>query len=328
MFPRPTPVFDTYWRFAAERQEIFFRRLAGSVAPWTNDAVLQTYRFTNSYRVLDRVSQFLIREVQYRPDRPQADAEVFFRTLLFKIFNRIETWQALERELGPIKWKGTNIDNVARVLDGMIRSAIPVYGAAYIMPVALRGYGSKHKSHLDLLYRMMRDGLPETLATESSLPGVYRTLLGYPGIGRFLAFQYTIDLNYSTLLSFEEANFVVAGPGAVDGISKCFGDTSRLTPEEIVYWTTERQVAEFSNRGINFRSLFGRPLQPIDCQNLYCEVSKYARVAYPSISGVSGRKRIKQTFRPSSRPLAEPFFPPRWGIRTSTAASCQNSINK
>jgi hypothetical protein len=34
---RPSKVFDTYWRFAAERQEIFFRRIAGASPPWTAD---------------------------------------------------------------------------------------------------------------------------------------------------------------------------------------------------------------------------------------------------------------------------------------------------
>ena len=59
-----TEVFDTYWRFAAERQRIFFRKAAGNQPPWTSDPILVRYRFTNAYRAADRVSQFLIREVQ------------------------------------------------------------------------------------------------------------------------------------------------------------------------------------------------------------------------------------------------------------------------
>ena len=38
--PAATPVFDTYWHFAAERQRIFRRRVRGEPAPWTNDPVL------------------------------------------------------------------------------------------------------------------------------------------------------------------------------------------------------------------------------------------------------------------------------------------------
>src|SRR5215472_10574235 len=90
---RPTKVFDTYWRFAAERQAIFYRRLENNLGLWTSDPILQNYRFTNAYRAADRVSQYLIREVQYGVKRSQAHQEVFFRILLFEIFNRIETWE-------------------------------------------------------------------------------------------------------------------------------------------------------------------------------------------------------------------------------------------
>jgi hypothetical protein len=60
---RPSNVFDTYWRFAAERQEIFFRRLAGAPPPWTADSILRRFKFTNAYRASDRVSQYLIKRV-------------------------------------------------------------------------------------------------------------------------------------------------------------------------------------------------------------------------------------------------------------------------
>src|SRR5260370_1240232 len=99
-FDSATAVFDSYWKFAAERLGIYYRRLADPDGPWTHDPIIAAHRFTNSYRAADRVSQFLIREVQYREDRSQAPTEVFFRTLLFKIFNRIDTWHGLERELG------------------------------------------------------------------------------------------------------------------------------------------------------------------------------------------------------------------------------------
>lgn len=91
-----TEVYESYWRFAAERQEIFFRRAGGTTGPWTRDTVLATYKFTNAYRASDRVSQYLIRNVIYRADLPNSPSEVFFRILLFKLFNKIETWQLLE----------------------------------------------------------------------------------------------------------------------------------------------------------------------------------------------------------------------------------------
>jgi hypothetical protein len=94
-----TEVFDTYWRFAAERQRIFFRKASGNQPPWTNDPILLRYRFTNAYRAADRVSQFLIRQVQAAG--PQTANDVFFRTILFKLFNRIDTWHMLESTFWP-----------------------------------------------------------------------------------------------------------------------------------------------------------------------------------------------------------------------------------
>jgi hypothetical protein len=51
-------------------------------------------------RASDRVSQFLIRHVIYAEGYPAEDT--VFRTLLFKIFNKIETWQLLCERIGDL----------------------------------------------------------------------------------------------------------------------------------------------------------------------------------------------------------------------------------
>jgi alpha-glutamyl/putrescinyl thymine pyrophosphorylase clade 1 len=89
----PTPVFITYWRFAAKRHAIYIARVAGQPGPWTDDPVLLRHRFTNCYRAADRVSQHLIRRVCYTGSQ-QAE-EIVFRTLLFRMFNRVSTWELL-----------------------------------------------------------------------------------------------------------------------------------------------------------------------------------------------------------------------------------------
>lgn len=313
--PIPTEVYDSYWRFAAERMAIYYKRLVDPIGPWTADPILRSYRFTNAYRVADRVSQYLIREVQYRGDRSQAPAEVFFRSILFKLFNKIETWELIEHSLGTVSWQATDLNSISRILHEASRHGARIYNAAYIMPSPAFGFGRKHENHLALLAKMMEDGLPAQLTRARSLADAYRLILAYPGLGRFLAFQYAIDLNYSSLLSFDEAEFVVAGPGALDGISKCFADVADLTAEDIVYQMVDRQQQEFRRLGLTFEGLFGRPLQPIDCQNIFCEISKYARVAHPDIPGVSGRTRIKQQYRQHQASSPDPYFPPKWGLQ-------------
>ncbi|MBA7561842.1 hypothetical protein ES708_03488 [subsurface metagenome] len=84
----------------------------------------------------------------------------------------------------------------------------------------------------------------------------------------------------------------------------------------------DKQEDEFKHFGLEFKSLWGRPLQLIDCQNLFCEVDKYARIAHPEIKGASKRKRIKQLFRPKQDQI-EYWYPPKWGLNKYIQAQGQ-----
>ena len=142
---------------------------------------------------------------------------------------------------------------------------------------------------------------------------VFAILRSYPMIGDFLAYQLATDINYSEITDFPEMEFVAAGPGAKSGIEKCFSAPGKLEPNKVIQLVTERQEEEFRRRGIGFLSLWGRPLQLIDCQNLFCEVDKYARLAHPDIVGRDGRKRIKQKYVPTGESI-EYWYPPKWGL--------------
>ena len=111
---KPTLLFTAFWRFAAERQRVFWRRAVGLPPPWTTDPVLGAYKFTNAYRASDRMSQYLIRSVIYKG--AQEPRELFFRTLLFKLFNRIETWELLQRQAGPLLTEAFYVERYDRVL--------------------------------------------------------------------------------------------------------------------------------------------------------------------------------------------------------------------
>lgn len=312
--PVPTVVYDTYWRFVVERQRMYERRLVNPVGPWTTDPILANHRFTNVFRASDRVSQRLIRDVIHGEGRSMAPQELFYRILLFKTFNSESTWDAIERELGPLSWQSTPPEVVAPVLDAMSERGATIYTAAYIMPSPPHGHARKHRNHLASLTAMMQDGMPAAVESAGSLGEVYGMLLSRPGIGRFLAFQYAIDLNYSPMLDFDEDEFVVAGPGAVDGISKCFEPTD-LAPEDVIRWVSDRMETDLERLDLRFDGLFGRRPRLIDLQNCFCEISKYSRQAHPDVAGSANRTKIKQHYRSSgAKGLPQPFFPPRWNL--------------
>jgi hypothetical protein len=317
--PVPTVVFDSYWRFAAERQNIFMKRVVGHPSPWTTNSVLLEYKFTNAYRASDRVSQYLIQKVIY--------GEVFdlrdtvFRILLFKLFNKVETWESLEAYCGPLVADNFDVDECDRLLSSALRRGAAIYSAAYIMPsgpVSIRRE-RKHRMHLELVADLLNGDFLKKLATTATMQEAYGILRTIPSIGPFLAFQYITDFNYSDHFSFSEMEFVVPGPGARDGIRKCFSDLGDYTEADVIRWVADRQHQEFEDRALSFQSLWGRDLQLIDCQNLFCEVDKYARVVHPDATGRTGRTRIKQKFAPSESSLPNPWFPPKWGINQAVA---------
>jgi hypothetical protein len=312
---KPTVVFDTYWRFAAERQKVFFKKLLREPMPWTNDPIISTFKFTNAYRASDRTSQYLIRHVIYRKGFPDTPEEVFFRIILFKIFNKIETWELLEKKLGRIIYAEYSFKRYDEILTEAIEQGKPIYSAAYIMPSGGKGlrHTRKHHTHLKLIEKMMADELPKKLADVPNMHRGFDLLRAYPTIGDFLAYQFITDVNYSEITNFSEMSFVVPGPGALDGIRKCFSALGGLNEPEIIKLMAENQESEFERLGLDFQSLFGRPLQLIDCQNLFCEVDKYARMKHPEISGISGRTRIKQKYSANRQPI-DYWYPPKWEI--------------
>src|SRR3989442_4982380 len=79
------------------------------------------HRFTNVYRASDRVSQYLIRNVIY--SAAQTAEEIFFRTVMVKLFNRISTWEQLQERVGEISWRTYRVRRI-RPVSGRGRSLI------------------------------------------------------------------------------------------------------------------------------------------------------------------------------------------------------------
>ena len=312
---KQTEAYKYYWKFATERQNIFFNRINNiNKNEFTEDEILQEYKFTNAYRASDRVSQFLIKEVIYN-DNNYSNEDVLFRIILFKLFNKIETWQYLESKLKDIRYSTFKYDMYNELISDYMNRGNVVYSNAYMIAPATKKFlqKRKHSNHLLLLEFMMKDNITQKVLNAKSLEEIYLIMKSYPSFGKFPAFQFAIDINYSELIDFSENDFVVAGPGALDGISKCFENYKDFSPEYIIKYMDEQQDNEFKKYDLDFKSLFGRKLHLIDCQNLFCEVSKYTRVALPNVEGVAKRTRIKQKFK-YNKTLIEFFYPPKWNI--------------
>ncbi len=305
-------IYDLYWYFAWERQNIFWKKLNGEEAPWTDDNILQQYKFCNSYRVNDRVSQYLLKNVIYNGNIYE-DEDMLFRIILFKLFNKEATWELLVNEFGDITLKGFNFERYSKVLSEATLKGVKIYNDAYISCAnKVFGYDRKHDNHLALLNKMFNeDKIASKIKACKTMKEAFDIIKSYPLIGNFMAYQLVTDINYSEVVDWREDEFTVAGPGSLRGIKKCFIDTGDMSNEDIIRYMYERQDEEFKRLNLDFKKIGDRPLQLIDCQNIFCELDKYCREKVPELK--SNRTKIKKKYV-SKKEKIEYMYPPKWGV--------------
>lgn len=305
-------IYDLYWYFAYERQNIFIKKKNGELAPWTADLILQEYKFCNSYRVNDRVSQYLLKNVIYN-GKEYSNEDMLFRIILFKIFNLESTWELLLEHFNDITLKTFNIKEYSEVLEKAISNGIKIYNDAYISCATKAfGYDRKHDNHLALLNKMFNvDKIQNKIIKCKTMEEGFNIIRSYPLIGNFMAYQLVTDINYSEVVDWSEDEFTIAGPGSLRGIKKCFIDKGNMSNEDIIRYMYLHQDEEFKRLNLKFKRIGDRPLQLIDCQNIFCELDKYCRQAKPELK--SNRTKIKKHYVPVNKKI-DYIYPPKWKI--------------
>lgn len=305
-------VYDLYWYFAYERQNIFWKKLNNYPAPWTEDPILQTYKFCNSYRVNDRVSQYLLKNVIYSK-KTYSKENMLFRIILFKLFNKESTWELLIDNFNDITLDDFKPKEYSKVLENAISNDKKIYNDAYISCANKAfGYNRKHDNHLALLNKMFNiDKIQNKILKCKTMEEAFNIIKSYPLIGNFMAYQLVTDINYSDIVNWQENEFTVAGPGSLRGIKKCFIDKGKYTNEDIIRYMYEHQDQEFKRLGLDFKKIGNRKLQLIDCQNIFCELDKYCREALPDLK--SNRTKIKKKYTQKTNKI-DYLYPPKWHI--------------
>lgn len=320
--------YKYYFYFMQERMSIFWKRYEGANYPFTSDPILLNSKFTNVYRASDRVSQYLIKNVIYGNNENLNEEDILLRILVFKIFNKIETWEYLEQEFGFLRVSNFEVEKISKSLSYLIQHK-PIFNSAYMMTGSHKSYNhlnSKHEKWLSMVKsEMLKKGKFNEVLNANSLEKVFNILNGCSFLGGFLSYQYAIDFNYSPVLNFDENSFVKAGIGAIRGVKKCFEDLGKYSYEDAIRYTQDYLHKNQSRYGFDkFQNLFGREPSLIDLQNCFCETDKYLRVKMPHLQ--VDNKRIKQKFsRPKSN--IQLFFPPKWNIN-QYIKSCPPSNSK
>ena len=335
----PTVAFTSCWRFIYERHQIFLRRLEGQPAPWTQDLVLNGYRFTNTFRVLDRESQACVRIANSALSMVSPE-HALFRILLFKIFNLGSTWDLLSNQLDEepqlSNWDPTRY---ADILCAATAKGKKVFSSAYILwadnsPTAAKGAGSKIRMWLGTLDRIINADLAGKIVEGGTLEKAVRLLSDYRGIDDFTGQQYATDFSYTPWFRPEDADaFILPGPGSIDGIAKCFNHRYSVKECSDIIRFMRDSAHELSMQvtGCPPPTLPGidRPMDLIDFQSGFCECDKYSRVAHAQLNHLAkqGRTKIKTAYRVPAgtlKPLPPPVYPLHWYPARAAIASTES----
>lgn len=319
-----------YFHFMEKRMDIFWRKYNNEKYPWTDDFIFIRHKFTNVYRASDRVSQYLIHNVIYGDNAKSfTEEDTLLRILIFKVFNRIDTWEYIQGHLGELSLKTFDASTMSELLAQRIENR-PIFNSAYLMTGSHRDYiqyVSKHERWLQMIdKKFIKEKLFTKIIKAKSLEEIYELLRSCPFIGEFLGYQYAIDFNYSDVVNFDENSFVKAGIGAIRGLKKCFIDADGYSNEDLIRFTQDNLFKYREKYSCSdFKNLFGREPTLIDLQNCFCETDKYLRVKMPELK--VDNVRIKQKYKKSGNNINY-FFPPKWGLNNKIKDVCLQQNTK
>lgn len=252
--------------------------------PWTEDPILQTYRFTNVRREHDRQTKYLINNIVNNPDLTLE--EKILNNILFRYWN---LWESMKSLGGP--WKEKDLKSGAA-----IKKAEKLYDPdkAYFTNVFYTS-GTKRmlrkEFHIEnfaigvlhLGQEAVKRGIPQAILKAEDPIKICKILQTLPGIAGFLSYQIFVDCTYIPEFPFSENEFTVAGPGCKKGIDCLFSDKDGMTYEECIFWIKDN-ITKISD--INPKKLMtdlpkeDRFLSVMSLENCFCEFSKYHRTFY------------------------------------------------
>jgi hypothetical protein len=293
MVARHLPPAARFVNFVAEREAIRVRRAAGQAAPWTDDEILRTYRFTNVRRRDDRVSLWL-REHIYRS---ALFSEPSLTALQIVALCRWINWPptiAVLGEAGLLRGEGhLDLRAVGRLIDRQTKLG-KAWTGAYMVRAAPESRPKGGFVAEQVVGRSLRRAWPELqfmLQTGMRRP-VWRVLTECLHWGSFMAGQVVDDLTWTPLLAAprDDLTWAPVGPGSRRGLNRILGLSLGAQHEELAW----------CGHLVRLRGMVVERLGPdyadltlMDVQNCCCEFDKHERVRL-------GQGRPRAVYRPET----------------------------
>lgn len=281
-------VQQRFQEFIYKRHMIYLKKQRGEAAPWTDDPILQQYRFCNVYRQLDRTTVWLNK--MWYPNFEKH--ELPFAAHVARLLNHEEPLTAIRPLLIHGRpWRTLKIKEALRKVKergGTVR------GNAYI--VSTNGHELPFEEYLvnHVLVPLRKANLE--YYPDQNLAFYCARLMQANGIGSFMAGQIIADLKFVHPDMTQKKvsdwwSFVVPGPGSKRGLNRLHG---RL-PHQSMPTSEFYKLFELADNLANSVRVFQgwSAISAQDVQNCLCEFDKYDRAFY-------NEGRPKQNYIPHS----------------------------
>ena len=249
-----------------ERELMRERKEGGLRYPYSSIPVMAHTRFTNVRREDDKVTKYLASTAW----RKEWDNNIVFRMVLARFVNYIPSLDEL-LQFSDIH----NPDAISECLFDRADAGERVWGAAYTITTCGRPMDKIDYLCTHVLPQVVALGpLPSSVQT---LAACHKWLTKVDGLGSFLAAQVVADLKnipdgpLSEKVVPDWMTWSAPGPGSLKGLSWFWG--KQITPSSY--------EAAIRDAWACIKPKLAPQLQNLhmqDVQNVFCEVSKYARI--------------------------------------------------
>ena len=260
-----------FFAFARARHKIYLQRAAGKSPPWTDDPILQRYRFTNVFRELDKTTIWFAKNLRH-PLRNSV--EVLPATVVFRWFNRVTTGEAVKQN--------KNYLHPAALRKAVAKLKPPYVTGAYMIYTTCLGAPTKQEGVLqaiEIWYDAHKDWRKFKCGSlQETCSWVKSTCLG-----DFMAYEIACDLRHTKLLGSADdimtwANF---GPGSSRGVERIAGTSDKLD--------VARELLKLSQNKKNWPAEWPA-WEMREVEHTLCEFDKYERARL-------GEGKPKEIFR-------------------------------
>jgi hypothetical protein len=174
--------------------------------PWTDDPILQQFRFCNVYRELDTVTQWI--KINWR--EPHAtDPDMWFAMVVARLFN----WPPTLAHIGyPVPWRPATA--LRHVKELQARPNTKVFSSAYI--VSTNGHTQDKAEYLceHVLAPLWGSRKGVRPRPGEPLAEVHERLMQFNGLGSFMAAQVVCDVKHAPTGPLGDAPTIAGRPAA------------------------------------------------------------------------------------------------------------------